>query len=218
MIKGLIFDLDGTLLDTIDDIAQAMNDALQEMGLNRHSLEEYKVLVGSGIKNLAESVLPPEYHNPEGIEGFIGTFREHYARSWHNKTKPYSGIVEMLNLLRATDLRLAILSNKSQRFTAAMADYWFMAEGKQTFDPVWGERAGIPVKPNPQAALAIAEQWGLSPQEIAFIGDSDVDMQTAVNAGMLAIGVEWGFRSVAELLESGAQCILQKPEELLKHI
>ncbi len=218
MIKGLIFDLDGTLLDTIDDIAQSMNDALQEMGLKRHSLEEYKVLVGSGIQDLAQSVLPEEYHNPEGIEGFISIFRQQYSKNWHTKTQPYPGILELLSLLRDSDLRLAILSNKSQRFTGAMADFWFMADGRQTFDPVWGERTGIPVKPNPVAALSIAELWDISPNEIGFIGDSDVDMQTAVNAGMLAIGVKWGFRSVHELVESGAQYILHEPLELLKYI
>ena len=218
MIRGLIFDLDGTLLDTIEDIAVALNRALSDFGLHSHSLEECKAAVGSGIHDLAEQLLPPELHDPKTIEGFIARFREHYSQNWHESTELFPGVKSLLDRLLQMDMRLAILSNKSQRFTALIADHWFNPDGGQIFDPVWGERAGIPIKPDPTAALAIAELWGLQPSEIAFIGDSDVDMFTAVNAGMLPIGVAWGFRSVEELLSSGAKAILKTPEELLLYL
>lgn len=218
MIRGLIFDLDGTLLDTIEDIAIALNRALLELGLTSHSLEECKAAIGSGIHDLAEMLLPPELHDQHSLDDFIARFRAHYLQNWHDTTELFPGIKALLDRLLQMDMRLAILSNKSQPFTALMADHWFAFDGRQIFDPVWGERSGIPIKPDPTAALAIAELWNLQPSEIAFIGDSDVDMFTAVNAGMLPIGVAWGFRSVEELLGSGAKAILKTPEELLDHL
>lgn len=215
MIRGLIFDLDGTLLDTIEDIAVALNRALLDLGLDRHSMEECKAAIGSGIHDLAELLLPPELHDPASIEDFIARFREHYSRNWHDSTHLFDGIQPLLDKLLEKNLRLAILSNKSQRFTALMGEYWFNQNDRQIFDPVWGERSGIPIKPDPAAALVIAKLWDLQPDEIAFIGDSDVDMFTAVNAGMMPIGVAWGFRSVTELLGAGARHILQRPEDLL---
>lgn len=218
MIKGLIFDLDGTLLDTIEDIAVSLNKALLELGLTSHGIEECKVLIGSGIHDLAREVLPPQMHDPEAIENFITRFREHYSSAWHVNTRVFDGISELLSELRARGLHLAILSNKSQRFTGIMAEHWFNAGGTQIFDPVWGERSGIPVKPDPNSALDIAAAWGLQPDEIAFVGDSDIDMQTAVNAGMMAVGVAWGFREVEELLATGADAILNVPADMLQYL
>ena len=218
MIRGLIFDMDGTLLDTIEDIAIALNRALLDMGLTGHNLEECKTLVGSGIENLAKAALPPDRQNEATIEELVLRFRAHYAQNWHDSTQPYEGIESLLNTLVKRGLHMAILSNKSHGFTSLMADHWFIRDGHQIFDPVWGERSGVPIKPDPSSSLAIAELWGLKPSEIAFIGDSEADMLTAVNAGMLAIGVAWGFRNVSQLLASGAKIILQSPEELLKYM
>jgi len=218
MIRGLIFDMDGTLLDTIEDIAMALNRALLDMELTGHSLEECKVLVGSGIENLAKAALPPERHNEASIEELVRKFRAHYAQNWYDNTQPYDGIDALLNTLLRRGLRLAILSNKSHGFTSLMADHWFKRDDRQIFDPVWGERSGVPIKPDPGSSLAIAELWDLEPSQIAFIGDSEADMQTAVSAGMLPIGVDWGFRSVPQLLASGAKHILQSPEDLLEHL
>lgn len=215
VIKGLIFDMDGTLLDTLNDIAVAMNDALHEMGSARHSLDEYKELIGSGIADLAREVLPPERHDTQAIEIFVSCFRQHYALNWCKQTKVFPSVMDLISELDRRAYKLAILSNKSQHFTTLMAEHWFQIGDRNYFNPILGAKDGVELKPDPGSALAIAELWGLEPEEIAFVGDADIDMQTAIAAGMLPIGVAWGFSPKNKLHQAGAQILLEEAPELL---
>jgi phosphoglycolate phosphatase len=211
-LLGAIFDLDGTLVDTLDDIADAMNTILMECQYPTHPAWDYKFLVGEGIYELSRRVLPPEANTDENINKFVQRFRELYNENWHAKSKPYSGVVELLQIMSDRGIQLAVLSNKPDSFCKKIVQWFFP---NIPFKIVQGEIIGQPTKPDPFLALQIKESMGLESAEIAFIGDSGIDMQTAVNSGMTAFGVSWGFRPVRELVEQGAQHIIHTPAELL---
>ncbi len=210
--QAIIFDLDGTLLDTIQDLADSMNGALKSMGYPVHDIQKYLHLVGNGIENLAMRVLPEDIKSEELIKKCVSIFRSLYGDSWTNKTKPYEGIPELLNELKANQIKMAVLSNKTHVFTERMVQHFF---GSNYFKDVRGEIPGIPRKPDPSAALDIAKKLSVNPAQIIFVGDSGTDMQTAVSAGMYPVGVLWGYRSAEELLEDGAIKLINKPDELL---
>jgi len=210
VVKALIFDLDGTLSDSLEDIGVAMNAALAQYGLPEHPLDAYNHFVGAGIETLARRAAP---ESPKvALADLVEAFRTHYRAAGYPRTKPYDGIPEMLEALQQKGLKVAVLSNKREDFTRPIVKRQF---GDYPFVDVRGERQGVPRKPDPQAALELAQVMGLPPAEIAFVGDTGIDMKTAVSSGMLPVGVLWGFRGRDELVEAGAKHLLSKPAELL---
>lgn len=212
MIKLVIFDLDGTLLNTINDLAVSVNHALKRFDYPEHSLEEYKELVGNGITRLVEQALPEDARDEEQVKRVRELFVAYYSAHKTDLTKPYPGIPELLEAMKHRGMILAVASNKFQEATRDLIRYYFK-EG--TFLLVLGQREGIPVKPDPAVVNEILSQADVSQEETLYIGDSSVDMQTAVNSGVKAVGVTWGFRSRQELKDNGASYIVNEPSEIL---
>jgi phosphoglycolate phosphatase len=211
--RAVLFDLDGTLLDTIEDLAACMNAAVQKAGLPAHPVSAHKQMVGDGVANYVLRALPEDRRGDKDLiqrvrSEYGGLYRSH----WADFTRPYDGIEEMLDALAGQGLALAVLSNKPDNFTGEMVRHYFPAV---PFAAVKGAVEGSPLKPDPAAALAIAGQLQLAPDTFIYLGDTATDMRTAVAAGMLAVGVLWGFRDRQELQEAGAQRIIAKPEEVL---
>ncbi len=209
--KALIFDLDGTLLDSLEDLAGAANRVLTTMGLPTHPLSAYRTFVGDGMQTLITRILPERQRSAPVINGAIKRFREDYSRNWQVNTAMYDGIEEMLNKLDGMGPPMSVLSNKPDEFTRLCVDQ-LLPQWK--FWPVLGHRPDLPKKPDPMAALKIAGMLDLEPSRILFVGDSSVDMQTAASAGMDAVGVLWGFRTAEELRDNGALYLIQHPSEL----
>ncbi len=211
--KAALFDLDGTLLDSLQDIAGSMNAALARKGFAAHPIQDYRYHVGDGMSVLAHRVLPESARNPAAIAELVALMREEYGARWAHNTRPYPGIPDLLDALTGRGVMLAVVSNKphdfSQKITTRLLSKW-------RFDPIIGARAGIPHKPDPAGALECAAHLKLPPAECVFIGDTAADMKTAVSAGMYAVGVLWGFRDAGELLDSGAKILLKHPLDLLK--
>ena len=209
--SGLICDLDGTLLDSIADLGESMNTVLAADGLPRHPISAYRLLVGDGVEMLAERSLPPRLRSPEMVTEMARRMREVYSGRWGVHTRPYEGIEEMLVQAHQAGVTLAVLSNKVDDFTRDMISHFFP---QVPFAQVVGAKKGVPNKPNPQSALQLAQDLSLKPQECIFLGDTKVDMETAVEAGMFPVGVLWGFRDEKELNEAGAKRLLAHPSEL----
>lgn len=210
--KAVLFDLDGTLLDTLEDLADSANRALADMGMPLHPVGAFRYFVGDGLLTLIERIIPADRQNPETIAETAEAFRRHYTDNWHVKSRPYQGVGEMLTALAEAGLELAILSNKPQDFTRLcverlLADFFF--------DPILGQREGIPKKPDPAGALEVSERLGIAPEHFLYLGDTSIDMQTATRAGMCAVGVLWGFRTEQELRDAGADHLIQAPADLL---
>ncbi len=211
-IAAAIFDLDGTLLDTLDDLADSMNQALAENGQPTHPQEAFRYFVGNGLMDLVRRTLPEDKRTDEVFLDQVTTsYRAAYASRWHNKSQAYPGVHAMLRRLQAKGFPMAVLSNKPQHFTELCIRHFFP---DIHFHPLLGQRAEVARKPDPAAAFEIATSLGLTPAAIAFVGDTDTDMHTATNAGMQPIGVAWGFRPREELLETGALRVVETPEEL----
>lgn len=212
-IEAIIFDLDGTLLDTINDIARCANTVLEEWGAPVHSVETYTALVGDGLTNLARKVLPTSRRSPNEIEDFVRAYRDYYHARWNETSMAYEGIPEMLAEVGNRGIHLAVLSNKRDDFTQVCVSHYFPSV---PFRDVRGERAGVPIKPDPQSALEIATSIGVDPARCLFVGDSEIDIKTGINAGMTSVGVLWGFRARAVLEDAGARILLSHPIELLE--
>jgi phosphoglycolate phosphatase len=209
---AVIFDLDGTLLDTLDDIADAMNAALEGMGFPGHDPSAYRYLTGDGVRALAERSMPGPARDESAVAACIREFRSEYARRWGARTRPYPGIPELLAGLTALRVRLAVLSNKLDEFTLrAVRDFLPGFE----FSFVIGAKPGLPPKPDPAGALSIASGLAIPPSQIVYLGDTGVDMLTAVRADMFPVGALWGFRDEHELRENGARALIRSPGELL---
>lgn len=208
--QAVIFDLDGTLVNSLDDLANATNEALRWAGYPEHPVEAYKYFVGNGLDMLMRRALP-EGVEPPDYPALLDCLRASYDASWHQCSRPYEGINDLLLTLQARQFPMAVLSNKPDDWTVAYVRHFFP---DIRFQEVRGARTGVPHKPAPQSALDVAAMLGHAPQSIAFVGDSSVDMLTAGNSGMFGIGVTWGFRTEQELLESGSQRIIHRPEEL----
>jgi phosphoglycolate phosphatase len=221
-LKGIIFDLDGTLLYTLEDIADAENAALDDLGLPSLPLDKFRWIVGGGADDIAKRLLPAELQSEDGIRDFVISFRNHYRQCWHNKTCLYPGMADLLTILQHMNIRLAVLSNKPEEFARHIVDHYFPDwQGREKpllFTHVIGQRQGFAVKPDPVSALEIAKAWNIAPADIGFMGDSDIDIFTAQNAGMVSLGAEWGFRGRDELVSSGAQILLRHPLELVQHL
>ena len=212
MIKLIIFDLDGTLLDTREDIADACNYALRMCGHPERDLTEYNMLVGRGIYNLFRSALPPESRSDESVLEMKSHFVPYYNSHICDKTKPYTGIIEMLDILAKEGITFAIASNKYQEGTEILVKKLLSRYG---FIRILGQRDNKPIKPDPEIINEIMSAvHGIKAEEVIYCGDSDVDMQTGINAGIKTIGVTWGFRTREELRAYDPWLLAEKPEEI----
>ena len=212
MKTGIIFDLDGTLLNTIEDIAAACNRGVSEFGFPLRTVEEYKRFVGSGIETLVRRVLPADFINEGLFPQILAAVRREYAAVVIDKTVPYPGIVEVLDELTARAVPLAVLSNKPHELTVESVRRLL---GKYHFHAVFGARAGQAHKPDPAQALEAAALMDLPPADVFFVGDSEVDIATAWNAGMRAVACTWGFRGREALEALGPYAVISAPLELL---
>jgi phosphoglycolate phosphatase len=210
--QAVIFDLDGTLLDTLDDISSSANSALVRFGLPTHRVDEYRYFIGDGVTELISRAVPAEKRNDDIIADCVKAFRENYVHNWNVNTRPYDGVPELLDALAAKHVKMAVLSNKPDDFTKRCIREFLPG---QRFEIVLGQRDGIPRKPDPAGALRIAEILGITPSRFLYLGDSGVDMKTAVRAGMFPVGALWGFRPGEELWENGAQAVIERPMDLL---
>lgn len=209
--RAVIFDLDGTLLDTIEDITLALNRVFEPRGCPRLSIAACKGLVGEGMDTLIRKALPGDTLDEAQIQGIIRDFRREYDCVWREHSRPYQGILELLEKLGKRGIRGAVLSNKSHPITVVMTRELIPFR----FDIVRGAAPEIPLKPDPRSALEIAAEMGIPPGEFVFLGDSSIDMKTARAAGMFAAGACWGFRGARELAENGAEALIATPTDLL---
>lgn len=211
--KAVIFDLDGTLVDSIEDLADSMNKILSEHGLPVHKVDSYYGFVGMGLKRLVFNALPESHRMDSVVEDFLFKMKNSYNNNITNKTKPYDGINELLGSLLKNGIKISVLSNKADELTKKVV---FDIFSDYRFEYVLGPISDELRKPNPENALLIIRNLDILPSESIFVGDTSIDMITAKNAGMLAVGVSWGFRTKHELLESGADFIIDNPSELIE--
>jgi len=211
--QAVIFDLDGTLLNTLEDIANSANSILLTHGFPTHAVDTYRYYIGDGVAMLMSRALPPEKRNDDIIASCLKTLRENYSRNWNVNTRPYEGVPQLLEALAARDIRIAVHSNKPADFTERCVREFLPGH---RFEMVLGQRDEIPRKPDPTGAIEIAKSLDVTPSRFLYLGDSAVDMRTAIGAGMFPVGAQWGFRSKQELLEHGAKAVVEQPMELLR--
>jgi phosphoglycolate phosphatase len=211
--EAVIFDLDGTLLDTLEDLAGAMNAVLARNRLPVHGPEAYRDFVGDGMDMLVRRALPFEVSDEADLRRFVAEMQGEYARRWALTTRPYAGIPELLDALQAAGRPRSVLTNKPEEAARAILAAVLPQGG---FHRVFGNVPGRPKKPDPAAALAVAAEMGIAANRILFIGDSAVDMQAATAAGMIPAGALWGFRSAEELRAAGAELLLASPVSLIR--
>lgn len=211
MKHAVIFDLDGTLLNTLGDLRAATNHALEVRDLPPHSMEEIRQFIGNGIRLLICRAMPEGTPEAE-IDAALDDFKTYYAAHIHDRTVPYDGIPQLLTALRKRGIKVAVLSNKIDSASQQLIEYFF--PGKT--DVVFGEHVGVPRKPDPTSCRMVMQQLGVQPEQVLYVGDSGTDMQTAKNAGLYAVGVTWGFRSKEVLLEYGADVLVHRPEQILQ--
>jgi phosphoglycolate phosphatase len=210
--KAILFDLDGTLLNTLADLADAMNAVLRHHNFSEHDITAYPYFIGNGLTALVKRALPADSRDDATVSICLESLDKEYANRLTAKTRPYGGIPELLDKCAASGLKMVILSNKpepaTQKIVAALLSSWH-------FEIVRGSRSDIPKKPDPTAALLISRSLGMAPEDFIYLGDSDVDMQTAASAGMFAAGALWGFRDAPELIKGGARMIIKTPLDLV---
>jgi phosphoglycolate phosphatase len=210
--NAIIFDLDGTLLDTLEDLSDAVNRTLAGQGFPVHEINAYRFFVGDGIIKLISRALPESERTAETIHQCVEIFRTNYGQNWNRKTKPYPGIPDMLDTVVNRGLKLAVLSNKVHEFTEKLV---MRLLPEWSFHAILGQKQNVPPKPDPVGALEIVRHLDLVPADFLYLGDSAVDMKTAVAAGMFPVGACWGFRTAEELQKSGCQALVYNPMELL---
>ena len=208
-----IFDLDGTLLDTVDDLANAVNDALREHGFPTHDREKYFYFVGNGARNLIRRSLPADVDEAT-YESVYACYTANYEARWNVCTKPYPGIPELIEKLRTDGIPMAVVSNKPDDRTKTAIYHYF----PDTFDVVFGGRDNVPLKPNPAAVFEALELMGCKVEDAVYIGDTSVDIETGKSAGIFTVGVLWGFRKAEELSAAGADKLCKTAEELYETI
>ena len=210
--SAYIFDLDGTLLDTLGDLAASVNYALRTHGMPEHTIDDVRRFVGNGVRKLMERAIPDGASNPD-FEAAFATFRQHYMAHSLDTTKPYDGIPETLEALKAKGCHLAVVSNKMMAATQELCRHFF----PDTIEVAIGENEaeGIRKKPAPDTVIAALRQLGVGQEGAVYVGDSDVDIETARNSGLPCISVLWGFRDRDFLLQHGAKTFISNPSELL---
>ena len=214
--QAAIFDLDGTLVNSLDDLADSANATLCAHSFPVHEVEAYRYFVGDGTRKLMERILPQEYAADMAfVEQFMSEYKDRYARNLLQKTKPYDGIIDMLEELRRRRIPMAVCTNKHQS-AAEMIVKTLFPHG--IFQEIIGDQEGLPRKPDPQKVLHIMRNLGVTGEQTAYFGDTDVDMDTARNAGAFAVGVLWGFRAREELVAHGADILLTHPMELFEKV
>lgn len=211
--EAVIFDLDGTLVDTLDDLTDSVNFALSSFDFPMRNREEVRSFVGNGVRKLVYLSVP-EGTDEETSEKCLGVFKEHYKNNSRNKTKPYDGIIELLEKLCESDVKTAVVTNKMQSAAKDIVEFFF---GNKISLAV-GQVDGVAQKPNPDGVLLVLEKLGIKKEKAVYVGDSEVDCLTARNAGVDCIGVTWGFRSAEVLKESGAGIIVDEPLQILQEI
>jgi len=211
--KAVCFDLDGTLLNTLNDLGNSTNTVLSNAGFPTHPIESYRQFVGSGALQLIERALPEDACTEKNVQNCLRGFEEEYQKNWDNETCLYPGVKEMLDYMcTQTSLKLCVLSNKPHVFTLQCVQKFF---SDWNFEVVFGQREGIPRKPDPAGALEIAQKLDIQCKEVAYLGDSSVDMETATSANFFAVGALWGFRSKEELIRTGADAVVENPQEFV---
>jgi phosphoglycolate phosphatase len=210
--NAIIFDLDGTLLDTLQDLVNTLNTVLTLHSYPVHTIDECRFLVGHGMRELIRKALPEGADTPENIDLLLKEFMIHYADNWNVNSRPYPGIAPMLDSISERNIKMAILSNKADHFTRLCAESLLK---QWNFNVVMGHHNGIAHKPDPEGVLLVARMLHEDPSSILYVGDSGIDMLTASRAGMYPLGVLWGFRPKSELLEFGAKTLVQHPEEII---
>ena len=210
MYTHVVFDLDGTLLNTIDDLADAGNHVCAARGWPAHTVDEYKHMVGNGIPKLVER-FAPDRTDGETLAGALAEFSAYYGEHKEDKTAPYPGVPEFLAALKGRGVRLAVLSNKAHALAGPVVERYFPS----VFDYVQGTLPDAPLKPDPTLLHALMENIGAAPKTTLFVGDSNVDVLTGKNGGLTVCGVLWGFRDRQELEETGADYVIERPEQML---
>ena len=210
--RAVIFDLDGTLIDSLGDLADSMNAVLKEDSLPTHPVDSFRYFIGDGVVNLVKRALPKEKHDPEILESYVERYRASYAKRW-DQSPLFPGIAHLLDNLKSLRIPAAVVSNKPDVFTQQCVEKLLP---RWSWVTVIGQSDRFPSKPDPAMAIHAAESTGAPVEKCLFVGDSDVDMRTGKNAGMTSIGVAWGFRPISELQDAGADHIIEDPESLLE--
>lgn len=211
MIRAVLFDLDGTLVDSLCDLANSTNFALKQFGFPTHETEKFKYFVGDGMPKLIERVLPEENRDDKTKNQVLETFLSHYAEHFVDKTLVYGGIDSLLQKISELGIKTAVISNKAQNMAEAVVAKLF----GERFNIVCGKQEGYPAKPDPTLTLKVIEALGVKPNECLFVGDSGMDMAVAVNADCVGVGVLWGFRTKEELEQNGAEYIVDNPNQIM---
>jgi phosphoglycolate phosphatase len=212
MPKTVLFDLDGTLLDTLQSLADSTNEALRELGFAAHPIDAYRYLVGEGMTELARRALPEAARDEATVAQALAGLTRCYSAGWQRHTHPYEGIPDLLDALTARQVQFAVISNKADEFTQRLVQHYF---ARWPWAAVHGSRPQVPRKPDPTVAHEVLTRLGATPAEAFFVGDTNIDMRTALAASMVPVGVLWGFRDAAELQASGARYLLAAPHDLL---
>lgn len=215
MKKIVIFDLDGTLLNTLDDLSDSTNYALSKFGYPTRTIEEVRQFVGNGVAKLIERAIPDGKNN-SNFEKCLSIFKENYAQNMYNKTAPYNGIIEMLSNLKSKGIKIAVVSNKFDLAVKELCKKYF--EGFIDFAAGENEAQGIKKKPAPDTVISVLTEFNFAPEDAIYVGDSDVDIMTAKNSHMPCISVTWGFRDEKFLLKSGATILINAPSEIYNHL
>lgn len=212
--KAVLFDLDGTLINTLTDLANATNYMLEQFGFPTHEVEKYKYMVGNGMPKLMERALPNGHKDEQSIKEALNIFLPYYNAHSLDNTAPYNEIMQLLCELKNRNIKTAVVTNKAHLSAVSLVEKLFL----NMFSAVAGQKDGMPTKPNPTVVFNVMNELGVQPNECIFVGDSGVDMQTAKNSGAFALGVLWGFREKDELIKNGADDVIASPLELLKFI
>ena len=212
VIKGVIFDLDGTLIDTTNEIQYVFNKLLESYSLPKRSIDFFKNNIGNGVEDLLQKSLPSDYSND--IAPMLEKVKEIYGESLNKKSRPFDGIIEVLDLLNENEIRIGIITNKMHHLAIRCVDTFFPSSPIKTI----GAGHLYPRKPSPDSSLALADEFKTKPSEMLFIGDSSVDIKTAKNAGMVPIGVEWGNGALKDLLNAGAREVFNNPYNLKSYL
>lgn len=215
MKKAVIFDLDGTLLNTLDDLADSTNYALSKFGYPTRTIDEVRQFVGNGVAKLIERAIPEGKNNPN-FEKCLAIFKENYAQNMYNKTAPYNGIIEMLSNLKSKGIKIAVVSNKFDLAVKELCKKYF--EGFIDFAAGENEAQRIKKKPAPDTVISVLNEFNFASEDAVYVGDSDVDIMTAKNSQMPCISVTWGFRDEKFLLENGATILINAPSEIYNHL